>query len=179
MPRTKRSLNAVYISERVQECLRPISRCPLTAVVAPMGYGKTTAVNWFLNRRAKEDRAEVIRVSIYDDDLPLFWKRVQNAFACQGLPFLSEYPCPADRESAALLEDELCRTLAGERPCYIFLDDFHLLSDGRVTDFLCSLANRMPENVHLIAAAGTASSPAEPSSAWAAASTRSARDSCG
>ena len=152
MPRTKRSLNAVYISERVQECLRPISRCPLTAVVAPMGYGKTTAVNWFLNRRAKEDRAEVIRVSIYDDDLPLFWKRVQNAFACQGLPFLSEYPCPADRESAALLEDELCRTLAGERPCYIFLDDFHLLSDGRVTDFLCSLANRMPENVHLIAA---------------------------
>ena len=38
--------NTVYISERVRESLRSISSCALTAVVAPMGYGKTTAVNW-------------------------------------------------------------------------------------------------------------------------------------
>ena len=45
----KLDLNAIYISERVQETLRPVSVSALTAVVAPMGYGKTTAVNWFLN----------------------------------------------------------------------------------------------------------------------------------
>ena len=46
MPKRKQDFNTIYISERLQEALRPISRCALTAVVAPMGYGKTTAVTW-------------------------------------------------------------------------------------------------------------------------------------
>ena len=33
---------------------------------------------------------------------------------------------------------------------YIFVDDFHLLTDRRVYTFLCMLANRLPANVHLI-----------------------------
>ena len=41
----KLDLNAIYISERVQETLRPVSVSALTAVVAPMGYGKTTAIS--------------------------------------------------------------------------------------------------------------------------------------
>ena len=45
MPKPKRNLNTIYISERLQESLRPISHCALTTVVAPMGYGKTTAVS--------------------------------------------------------------------------------------------------------------------------------------
>ena len=53
MPRKKNDLNTIYISERLQEKLRPISRCTLTTVVAPMGYGKTTSVNWYLNERVK------------------------------------------------------------------------------------------------------------------------------
>ena len=53
----KLDLNAIYISERVQETLRPVSVSALTAVVAPMGYGKTTAVNWFLNQRRQTENA--------------------------------------------------------------------------------------------------------------------------
>ena len=49
MAKRKGDLNTVYISERLQECLRPIAHCALTTVVAPMGYGKTTAVNWYLS----------------------------------------------------------------------------------------------------------------------------------
>ena len=51
MPKQKRDPNAIYISERLQESLRPISHCALTTVVAPMGYGKTTASNWYLSER--------------------------------------------------------------------------------------------------------------------------------
>lgn len=53
MPKPKWNLNTIYISERLQESLRPISRCAMTTVVAPMGYGKTTAVNWYLGEHAK------------------------------------------------------------------------------------------------------------------------------
>ena len=35
---------------------------------------------------------------------------------------------------------------------YIFIDDFHLLTDGRIANFIGTLANRLPENAHLIVA---------------------------
>lgn len=57
-----------------------------------------------------------------------------------------------DTASAGFLADLFCHQLAGETAYYIFIDDFHLLTDGRVADFLCLLANRMTSNVHLIAA---------------------------
>lgn len=152
MPKTKWNLNTIYISERLQESLRPISRCALTTVVAPMGYGKTTAVNWYLAQRAKAEAINVIRISVYSDNLEIFWQSVQNAFVRAGFDFLRDYTCPTDAAGGGLLADDLCHELAGETACYIFIDDFHLLTDRRVSDFICTLANRMPDNVHLIVA---------------------------
>lgn len=152
MPRPKWTLNTIYISERLQERLRPISRCALTTVVAPMGYGKTTAVNWYLAGRAKAEDATVVRISVYSDHPVIFWKSVQDAFEHAGLPLLRGYACPDDDAGASLLADDLCHGLAGRGSVYIFIDDFHLLTDGRITEFLCTLVNRLPENVHLIVA---------------------------
>ena len=152
MPKSKWNLNTIYISERLQESLRPISRCALTTVVAPMGYGKTTAVNWYLEQRAKAEALNVIRISVYSDNFEIFWKSIQNAFARAGFDFLRDYTCPTDAAGGGLLADDLCHELAGETACYIFIDDFHLLMDSRVSDFLCTLANRLPGNVHLIVA---------------------------
>ena len=152
MPKPKWNLNTVYISERLQESLRPISRCAMTTVVAPMGYGKTTAVNWYLSERAKAETPHIIRISVYSDNLAIFWKSVQEAFARAGFGFLREYPCPTDAAGGGLLADDLCHVLAGETPCYLFIDDFHLLTDKRAALFLCMLANRLPANVHLIVA---------------------------
>ena len=63
MPKPKWNLNTIYISERLQESLRPISRCAMTTVVAPMGYGKTTAVNWYLGEHAKAVNMESNNIS--------------------------------------------------------------------------------------------------------------------
>ena len=59
-----------------------------------------------------------------------------------------------------LLED-LCAALGGKTPYYLFLDDFHLLGDERVAQFLCRLAYRLPENVHLIVASRNRFLPGE------------------
>ncbi len=152
MPRRKWNLNTIYISERLQEALRPISRSILTTVVAPMGYGKTTAINWYLEERSKAEELRVVRISVYSDHLMIFWKSVQDAFAHAGFSFLQDYPCPADAAGGSMLADDLCHELAGEKSCYIFIDDFHLLTDSRACNFLCTIANRLPENVHLIVA---------------------------
>ena len=152
MPRSKRNLSTIYISERLQESLRPISRSALTAVIAPMGYGKTTAVNWYLADRAEAEALHIIRVSVYSDNLAIFWKSVQDAFVRAGFPFLRDYPCPTDAASGSMLTDDLCHELTGTVPCYIFIDDFHLLTDRRAAAFLCAIAGRLPDNVHLIVA---------------------------
>ena len=152
MPKPKWNLNTIYISERLQESLRPISRCAMTTVVAPMGYGKTTAVNWYLAERAKAETLRIIRVSVYSDNLAIFWKSVQEAFARAGFPFLRDYPCPTGAAGGGLLVDDLCHALADDTPCYLFIDDFHLHTDKRASLFLCMLANRLPSNVHLIVA---------------------------
>lgn len=151
MPRQRR-LNTIYISERLQEKLRPIAHSRLTTVVAPMGYGKTTAVNWYLAQRARTEDAAVVRISVYSDNLAIFWRSVQEAFDHAGFPSLRDYDCPADDAGASLLTDGLCRALSGGRPCYIFIDDFHLLRDRRMAGFLCTLAARLSENVRLIVA---------------------------
>ena len=152
MPKPKWNLNTIYISERLQESLRPISRCAMTTVVAPMGYGKTTAVNWYLAERARVEAPTIIRISVYSDNLAILWRSVQDAFARAGLDVLRDYSCPTDAAGAGLLVDDLCHALAGEASCFIFIDDFHLLTDRRASIFLCMLAHRLPANVHLIVA---------------------------
>ena len=152
MPKEKISLNSIYISERLQKSLQPVSNSALTAITAPMGYGKTTAVNWYLSRLAKDSQALLIRISIYSQNLSIFWKSVQNAFSFAGLNFLENYDCPEDEASAGFLTEILCYQLEKCEICYIFIDDFHLLKDDRVATFLCRMAGRIPENVHLIVA---------------------------
>lgn len=84
MSKRKPSFNTIYISERVQECLRPIARCALTTVVAPMGYGKTTAINWFLAEKTKGGKAVAIRMSSYSGSIPLYGRSAQDAFRYAG-----------------------------------------------------------------------------------------------
>ena len=153
MPKRKPSFNTIYISERVQECLRPIARCALTTVVAPMGYGKTTAINWFLAEKTKGGKAVAIRLSVYSEKLPMLWRSAQDAFRFAGLDVLSAFDFPTGEAAATLVLEELCRAFSsGKTAYYLFLDDFHLLRDERAVRFICRISARLPDNAHLIVA---------------------------
>lgn len=149
MAKRKPDTGAIYISPRLRASLEPVGRCTLTVVTAPMGYGKTTAVNWFLGTQPP---GCAIRISIYSDSLPALWQSGRRAFRDAGLTALEGFECPGDPASAGLLADTLCRELRRQEPWYVFLDDLHLMPDRRVAHFLCELAARLPDNVHLIAA---------------------------
>ncbi|WP_026517696.1 LuxR C-terminal-related transcriptional regulator [Butyrivibrio sp. MC2021] len=151
MPR-KQSLSTTYIPVHLQKLMKQIPESAFTTVVAPMGYGKTTVINHFLEERAKKQDCSIIRISIYSDNLPVFWKSVQDAFRYEGYPFLDNYACPTDLIGGNLVMDAICRALAGEKDIYIFIDDFHLLSKGRLPGFLAKVADRLPPNIHAIIA---------------------------
>ena len=138
MLKRKGKLNTIYLSDTLQKQLQGIREYPLTSVVAPMAYGKTTAINWFLDKCAKTPGTKVLRISVYSDALPIFWQSIQIAFAHAGLDLLKGYDCPSDLAGAALILDDLCRELAGPDECYIFVDDFHLLRSRPMAELLCS-----------------------------------------
>lgn len=81
-----------------------------------------------------------------------FLEKRAGCLARAGLDFLESYACPVDEASEGLLVDACCHALAGKTAWYIFVDDFHLLKDRRGARFLCTLAHRLPENVHVIVA---------------------------
>lgn len=136
----------------MQESLRNISHCPLTAVVAPMGYGKTTAIGRYLKNREEAENAEAIRISIYSDNRQIFWKSTQKAFADAGFPLLLEYEFPSELSESVMLAEDICSMFDADKACYIFIDDFHLLNSRGVTSFLCMIAKKLPDNVHIIVA---------------------------
>ncbi len=79
MPRYPKDINAIYISERMQENLRHIKEYVITDIVAPMGYGKTTAVFWYLEQ-CQQQGDLVFRVNLYSNDVHLFWQSFRTAF---------------------------------------------------------------------------------------------------
>lgn len=149
MPR-KQSLSTTYIPTRLQKTMKQISESALTTVVAPMGYGKTTVINYFLAEKAKKLHCSIIRISIYSDNLSVFWKSVQDAFRYEGYTFLDKYSCPTDLISGNMVVDAACRHLSGGKEIYIFADDFHLLTSVKLPGFLAKVADRIPSNVHVI-----------------------------
>ena len=62
-----------------------ISRCAMTTVVAPMGYGKTTAVEWYLAERAGAEAPYIVRISVYSSNLAIFWKVCRTPLRVQAL----------------------------------------------------------------------------------------------
>lgn len=152
MPRLKSNMNAIYISERMQECLRHISESDMTTIVAPMGYGKTTAANWYLNKRSDEGDV-VLRISIYSDNRELFWKSFQRAF--QSTPAgnqIQEMEFPTTSTALGLLSEFLLENLSNEkRQYYLFIDDYHLMNDLWIVKLLLALSRALT-NLHIVVA---------------------------
>ncbi len=152
MPKPKWNLNTIYISERLQESLRPISRCAMTTVVAPMGYGKTTAVNWYLEERAKRRHCTSSASAYTPATSPSSGKAYRRRLPARVSSSCGNILAPRTRRAVDCWWMTSAMRWRTKHPAISFIDDFHLLTDKRASLFLCMLANRLPINVHLIVA---------------------------
>ena len=109
-------------------------------------------MEWYLRSRERDAAAICVRANAYSDSVPLFWDGLCRALERAGFAELAGFPCPEDAAGRGLFLELACRTLAGERECVLFLDDFHLLRDRRAAELLCEFARCAPPNVHVIAA---------------------------
>jgi len=124
----------------------------MTAVIAPAGFGKTTLVVDWLN---KQDMPTAWYSLDETDNLPARFfsylvaaiQSVEPDFATNLALSLNEANPPETQNIIPVIINEL--TLI-KKPLLIVLDDFHIISNGRLVAAVENIVNHLPAGVHLL-----------------------------
>ena len=132
---------------RLLQVLRSRFERPLTAIVAPAGFGKTTLLGQAVSENALSPAGEDRWLTCQRDDTTLS-VLVSGAFAAVGL----DAPVPEDPQQAAVAVAEALWS-AAPRQVALILDEVHLVTRGSPAgDFLARLVEELPRNGHLVLA---------------------------
>lgn len=164
MPRSRRiDLQAHYFPQHLLEKIEQIPTYALTTVIAPAGYGKTTAVEAFTKRSGKQFL--ILSQRILSDSAADFWRGYcEMVGALDGsLPAaLGELGLPADamsrRKFLTLMDAAFDRL---DRDAVMVLDDFHLLRSETVAELLSFCAKNLHRRLHLVVLSRNAVLPAD------------------
>lgn len=145
---SKNNTRSLYFSERITGMMEAINDYSLTIVEAPMGYGKTTAVKELLNKSG----VNVQWQQIENDDKNEFWKGFCTLISSLNMEIgegLIELGFPKDsvsvQEAFRILKD-----LNLEETTTLVLDDYHLVHDKEVDQFLQFLVMEELEHLHIV-----------------------------
>ena len=120
---------------------------PLTAVVAPAGFGKTTLLSQAVAENALSPLGEDRWLTCQRDDAALSFV-AGGAYAAVGL----RHPPSEDPHVAAVAVAEAMWS-AAPKSIALFLDDAHLIGVGSPgSRFLTELVSELPENGHVVLA---------------------------
>lgn len=147
-------LNDVFITQRLNNKLSQISRHLITTVIAPMGYGKTTAVKWWSMRRTKAHKSALfLRQMVLTDSVSDFWLGFCRLFGdCPELyDQLSRLPFPSDVRTLSLCSEILSKGLSDyKKDVYYIIDDIHLLPSKAIRQLILFFSKYLPNNIHII-----------------------------
>ncbi len=147
-------LNDIYITERLKQRMTVIGSASITTVIAPMGFGKTTAITWWMKQQNKYHPDWIIlRQMIDTPGITDFWTGLCRAL--RGYPTLAEQLAalgfPDDIQAmsimAELIEDALSET---DRRIYYVLDDLHIFTDKRLASLLLYLSRRLENRIQFL-----------------------------
>ncbi|MCA9877282.1 MAG: hypothetical protein KC442_05860, partial [Thermomicrobiales bacterium] len=130
---------------------------PLTLVVAPAGFGKTTLLaDWLVTRDSAAPAAAWLTVDHDDRLLPRFVAHV--AAAIERISPQTALVLDALSRPCLLPASELGATFANElrdvsHDVVLVFDDFHQAGSAEVADFLGGVLHATPPSLHLILAA--------------------------
>ena len=147
-------LNDIYITDRLEARLAEIDGHAVATVVAPMGYGKTTAIRWWQAQTAQaHPEAVILRQSILSDSVGDLWRGFCRLLARHDAPLaerMREAGFPHDLQGCGLMADlwEEARP-PDSPPVWWILDDVHLLAQEALAP-LTTFLPEGPEGLHMI-----------------------------
>jgi LuxR family transcriptional regulator, maltose regulon positive regulatory protein len=137
---------------RLHDLLRQGCSLPLTLVIAPAGWGKSTLVAGWL----RQDRVTAGWVSLDggDDDPHRFWRYLLLAAGQAGPGAGTAALRRLDAAKSDVLRDVLPTFInevtSSGAPLVLVLDDYHLITSAQVHASLAALLDRCPPQLHLV-----------------------------
>jgi LuxR family maltose regulon positive regulatory protein len=142
------STRNIYFSKHILFEAKRLFLYPLTVVEAPMGYGKTTLIKEVL----KEADSTVLWQKVYDSSPSLFWSDFSNIFSCISTSLstsLIQIKLPNDSVSMSEAISLIEKSIIG-RSVVIVIDDFHIIENQYIFDFITLLVLHEIENLHVV-----------------------------
>ena len=143
--------NKTLIRERVEKELERLFQFPLTALPAPLGYGKTVAMHSFLENRG----IRTVWVPLLDGgrSQEAFWDRLTaeagklDPAAAEQLARLG-FPINAGQLDTLMA---FAKSFDDGQPTVVVLDDYHLIEKNpRITELVERVAQEQIPNLHLV-----------------------------
>ena len=136
--------------------LAEIGSRQITTIIAPMGYGKTTAVKWWSTRRTKSNESsQFFKLTVISDSVADLWSGICRIF--RGHPDvhkqLKALGFPTNNQSLYLFADIMNSVLAeydDKEFIYFIIDDIHLLPSYLITSFIFFFEKNMAGNVRFV-----------------------------
>src|SRR6185437_9947419 len=138
--------------KRLYDLLREGRTLPLTLVVAPAGWGKSTIVADWL---ARDDvTAGWVSLDGGDNDPKRFWRYLLLAAGQAGSAAGAAALRRLDAAGSDVLRDVLPAFVnelaSAEAPLILVLDDYHLVTSAQVHATVATLLDRCPPQLHLM-----------------------------
>ena len=138
--------------KRLHDLLREGRTLPLTLVVAPAGWGKSTIVADWL---ARDDvTAGWVSLDGGDNDPKRFWRYLLLAAGQAGSAAGAAALRRLDAAGSDVLRDVLPAFVnelaSAEAPLVLVLDDYHLVTSAQVHATVATLLDRSPPQLHLM-----------------------------
>jgi LuxR family maltose regulon positive regulatory protein len=141
---------------RLEERLDRAAQCAVTLVSAAAGSGKTLMLASWLAQRRPDEPVAWVTLRDTDDQVDTFWRTVAAAFA-------EVVPGPAGERLRSLAQSSLRRAdpapdeihallVFGTDSMTVVLDNLHEITDRELHHQLIGFAEKLPPNVHLVAA---------------------------
>jgi LuxR family maltose regulon positive regulatory protein len=138
--------------KRLHDVLRQGLSLPLTLVVAPAGWGKSTLVADWLARDAVT--AGWVSLDGGDNDPKRFWRYLllaaDQAGSAAGAVALRRLDAAGSDVLRDVLPAFVNELASAEAPLVLVLDDYHLVTSGRVHATVATLLDRSPPQLHLM-----------------------------
>lgn len=147
-------LNDIFITKRLQEAAENMAEYKLSTVVAPMGYGKSTFINWFTGELKKKDpETIVLRQELLGESTSDMWEGL-----CHTLKdyehvekHLAKLSFPQNNHELRLVAEIIEDTWdVGGKPLYFILDNVHFIDRRVLLPLVLILTERLPKETHII-----------------------------
>jgi ATP/maltotriose-dependent transcriptional regulator MalT len=141
---------------RLHVSLLHSAETPLTVVVAPAGWGKTTLLSQWAHDPAESRGIAWLSLDVSDDDPLRFWTYVVSALQ-RGVPALTDHPlkalsAPGLEPLDLALPQVLNELSALDTEHVLVLDDFHVLSHPAIHGGVEFLLSYLPPALRLVIA---------------------------